>query len=109
MFSFIKHYGLFIKNDKKKPNFAQNMTFFFKYQLNFMYFRYFMWNFAGRQSDVQGNGEVTNGNWLSGINFIDEMVLHIAYAVKDYDGYFLFLNKKGIAYLNFSGESKKFK
>ncbi|MEN8121706.1 MAG: DUF2723 domain-containing protein [Bacteroidota bacterium] len=64
-----------IKNDSKKPSFGQNLAFFFKYQLNFMYIRYFMWNFAGRQSDVQSNGEITNGNWLSGINFIDEMRL----------------------------------
>jgi len=64
-----------IKNKNKKPSFAQNLAFFFKYQLNFMYIRYFMWNFAGRQSDVQSNGEITNGNWLSGINFIDEMRL----------------------------------
>lgn len=64
-----------IKNKNKKPSFAQNLAFFFKYQLNFMYIRYFMWNFVGRQSDVQSNGEITNGNWLSGINFIDEMRL----------------------------------
>jgi len=64
-----------IKNDSKKPSFGQNLAFFFKYQLNFMYFRYFMWNFTGRQSDVQSNGEITNGNWLSGINFIDEIRL----------------------------------
>jgi len=64
-----------IKNDTKKPSFAQNLAFFFKYQLNFMYIRYFMWNFVGRQSDVQSNGEITNGNWLSGINFIDEIRL----------------------------------
>lgn len=64
-----------IKNKNKKPSFAQNLAFFFQYQLNFMYIRYFMWNFAGRQSDVQSNGEITNGNWLSGINFIDEMRL----------------------------------
>ncbi|OQX97837.1 MAG: hypothetical protein B6I20_11875 [Bacteroidetes bacterium 4572_117] len=61
-----------IKSDTKMPSFAQNLTYFFKYQVNFMYIRYFMWNFAGRQSDVQSNGEITNGNWLSGINFIDE-------------------------------------
>ncbi len=64
-----------IKNDSKKPSFAQNLAFFFKYQVNFMYIRYFMWNFAGRQSDVQSDGEITNGNWLSGINFIDEIRL----------------------------------
>ena len=40
-----------------------------------MYFRYFMWNFAGRQNDIQGHGELNNGNWISGINFIDELRL----------------------------------
>lgn len=58
-----------------KPTFGENLTFFFTYQLNHMYFRYFMWNFAGRQNDEQGHGEFTNGNWLSGIKFIDEMRL----------------------------------
>ncbi len=58
-----------------KPTFGENMSFFFKYQLNFMYFRYFMWNFAGRQNDIQGNGEVTKGNWISGIKFLDELRL----------------------------------
>lgn len=60
-----------IKNKDKKPSFAQNIAFFFKYQLNFMYFRYFMWNFAGRQNDIQGHGNVMYGNWISGIPFID--------------------------------------
>lgn len=54
-----------------KPTMAENMKFFFGYQLNFMYWRYFMWNFAGRQNDIQGNGEVNHGNWISGIPFID--------------------------------------
>ena len=58
-----------------KPTFAENLAFFFAYQLNFMYWRYFMWNFAGRQNDIQGHGEVQNGNWISGFNFIDK---HIA-------------------------------
>ncbi|MDR2388372.1 MAG: DUF2723 domain-containing protein [Tannerellaceae bacterium] len=55
-----------------KPTFAENLRFFFHYQLNFMYWRYFMWNFSGRQNDIQGQGEVLNGNWISGIPFIDE-------------------------------------
>ncbi|MDR1918988.1 MAG: DUF2723 domain-containing protein [Tannerellaceae bacterium] len=55
-----------------KPTFAENIRFFFSYQLNFMYWRYFMWNFSGRQNDIQGRGEVLNGNWISGIPFIDE-------------------------------------
>ncbi len=57
---------------KRPPTFAENLKFFFRYQLNFMYFRYFMWNFAGRQNDIQGHGNVKNGNWISGIKFIDE-------------------------------------
>jgi hypothetical protein len=55
-----------------KPSFATNLAFFFKYQLGHMYFRYFMWNFAGRQNDIQGHGGILNGNWISGIRFIDE-------------------------------------
>ena len=57
------------------PTFGENLTFFFRYQVNFMYFRYFMWNFSGRQSDIQSNGEITNGNWITGINFIDSQRL----------------------------------
>ena len=56
---------------KTKPTFAENLKYFFVYQLNHMYWRYFMWNFAGRQNDIQGNGEVNHGNWLSGIPLID--------------------------------------
>lgn len=56
---------------KIKPTFAENLRFFFNYQLNHMYWRYFMWNFTGRQNDIQGNGEITHGNWISGIPFID--------------------------------------
>ena len=55
----------------KVPTQAENLRFFFSYQINFMYWRYFMWNFAGRQNDIQGNGEPEHGNWLSGIPFID--------------------------------------
>ena len=58
-----------------KPTFAENLRFFFSYQLNFMYWRYFMWNFSGRQNDIQGNGEVLNGNWITGIKFIDEALV----------------------------------
>ena len=54
-----------------RPSFGDNLDFFFGYQLNYMYFRYFMWNFAGRQNDIQGlngqSGDVTRGNWISGI------------------------------------------
>ena len=55
-----------------KPTFAENMRFFFRYQVNHMYWRYFMWNFVGRQNDIQGHGSILHGNWLSGVNFIDE-------------------------------------
>lgn len=57
------------------PSFANNISFFFNYQLGHMYFRYFMWNFAGRQNDIQGNGELTYGNWITGIPFIDNAML----------------------------------
>ena len=58
-----------------KPTFAENLRYFFAYQLNFMYWRYFMWNFSGRQNDIQGHGEVSNGNWITGIPFIDEALV----------------------------------
>ena len=57
------------------PTFGENLKFFFTYQVNFMYWRYFMWNFSGRQNDMQGNGEVNNGNWITGIKFIDEKLV----------------------------------
>jgi hypothetical protein len=56
----------------KMPTMWENLKFFVSYQMNFMYWRYFMWNFSGRQNDIQGNGEVTNGNWITGINAIDK-------------------------------------
>ena len=58
-----------------KPTFIENLRFFFRYQVNFMYWRYFMWNFSGRQNDLQGNGEITNGNWITGIKFLDGLRL----------------------------------
>lgn len=58
-----------------KPSFGNNLTFFFRYQFNHMYWRYFMWNFAGRQNDIQSHGGIRNGNWISGIQFLDEMRL----------------------------------
>jgi hypothetical protein len=54
------------------PTFGENLRYFFRYQVGFMYLRYFMWNFAGRQNDIQGNGNPIQGNWISGIKFIDE-------------------------------------
>ena len=55
----------------KIPTQWENIKFFFIYQLNYMYWRYFMWNFAGRQNDIQGQGEIEHGNWITGIPFID--------------------------------------
>ena len=55
----------------KVPSMWDNLRFFLSYQCNFMYWRYFMWNFAGRQNDIQGNGEKEHGNWITGISFID--------------------------------------
>ena len=55
----------------KVPSQLENIRFFLSYQCNFMYWRYFMWNFAGRQNDIQGNGELEHGNWLTGFSFID--------------------------------------
>lgn len=56
----------------KKPSFADNLYFLFSYQIRHMYLRYFMWNFAGRQNDIQGHGNMQDGNWISGIKFLDE-------------------------------------
>jgi hypothetical protein len=58
-----------------RPSFSENLRFFFKYQLGYMYWRYFMWNFAGRQTENQGNGNNLNGNWISGITWLDELRL----------------------------------
>ena len=59
----------------KTPTQLENLRFFLSYQVNFMYWRYFMWNFAGRQNDQQGNGEWEHGNWITGIPFLDNMRL----------------------------------
>ena len=58
-----------------RPTMLENLKFFFKYQVGFMYLRYFMWNFSGRQNDIQGHGELTHGNWITGISFIDNAML----------------------------------
>jgi len=55
------------------PTSADNMHYFFGYQMNWMWWRYFMWNYAGRQNDVEGQGDARNGNWISGIKFLDKM------------------------------------
>ena len=59
----------------KIPTQWENLRFFLSYQCNFMYWRYFMWNFAGRQNDVQGHGELEKGNWITGFDFIDNIRL----------------------------------
>lgn len=66
--------------EQKKPTMANNLKYFFKYQLGHMYWRYFAWNFIGRQNDYQGHGSAVasgflHGNWLSGIDFIDEKIV----------------------------------
>jgi hypothetical protein len=70
-----KKYSVGSGTDKQTvviPTFGENLRYFWRYQIGFMYMRYFMWNFAGRQNDIQGNGNAINGNWISGIKFIDE-------------------------------------
>ncbi|KAF9659083.1 DUF2723 domain-containing protein [Tenacibaculum sp. ZH5_bin.1] len=57
---------------KRRPTFLENIKFMVDFQFGYMYGRYFMWNFVGRQNDIQGHLDIENGNWLSGINFIDE-------------------------------------
>ncbi len=56
----------------KKPRFIENLRFMFTYQFGYMYFRYFLWNFSGKQNDSQGTGGAVNGNWITGINLLDE-------------------------------------
>ncbi len=63
------------KKSEYCPTFGENLRFFFRYQVNYMYWRYFMWNFSGRQNDLQGYGELHKGNWLTGISFIDNAML----------------------------------
>jgi hypothetical protein len=58
-----------------KPTFGENLRFFFSYQVDHMYLRYFMWNFAGRQNDIESQGEPEDGNWISGFNFLDSIRL----------------------------------
>lgn len=59
----------------KVPTQWDNIKFFFIYQLNYMYWRYFMWNFTGRQNDIQGQGEIEHGNWITGIPFVDKFLV----------------------------------
>jgi hypothetical protein len=62
----------------EKPSFGDNLTYMFQYQFGYMYWRYFMWNFTGRQNDIQGKYDDFNGNWISGIKFIDELHLGVS-------------------------------
>ena len=71
---FMKQFGQEYLN-VEPPSFADNMSFMFNYQFGYMYWRYFAWNFIGRQNDIQGTGDDFDGNWLSGIDFIDSMFL----------------------------------
>jgi hypothetical protein len=73
------------------PTQWENLKFFVTYQLNFMYWRYFLWNFAGRQNDIQGNGELEHGNWITGFNFIDNALVgnqeHLPTELKENKGH----------------------
>ena len=71
---FMKQFGQEYLN-VEPPSFGDNMSFMFNYQFGYMYWRYFAWNFIGRQNDIQGTGDDFDGNWLSGIDFIDSMFL----------------------------------
>jgi len=76
--SYMKNGGIAVEGaDHAKPTFGQNMAYFFGYQLNWMYWRYFMWNFAGRQNDMhsQSPGNIIDGNWESGIKPLDDLIL----------------------------------
>lgn len=81
-----------ITDENVAPTMWQNIRYFLNYQVNFMYWRYFMWNFSGRQNDIQADGGITRGNWITGIPFIDNQVLglgsrkDIASAVADNKG-----------------------
>ncbi|MGC6437504.1 MAG: DUF2723 domain-containing protein [Flavobacteriaceae bacterium] len=71
---FLKNYGRYL--DIEKPSLIDNIYYLFDYQIGYMYWRYLMWNFSGRQDDIQGKMD-SHGNWISGINFIDEFVLGV--------------------------------
>ncbi len=72
---FLRNYGRYL--DIEKPSLLDNIYYLFDYQIGYMYWRYFMWNFVGRQDDVQGKMDL-HGNWISGIDFIDEYVLGVS-------------------------------
>ena len=97
-----------------RPTFAENLRFFFSYQLNWMYWRYFLWNFSGRQNDIQGHGNILNGNAITGIKFIDELWLgpqeNLPYDIQNNKGHNKFymlpliLGFLGIFYQIFNGK-----
>lgn len=66
------------------PTFVDNIEFFFSYQVGYMYLRYFLWNFAGKQNDMQGNGGIMKGNWISGFDFIDRWMIGPQHWLPDY-------------------------
>lgn len=70
---FFDQYGQYL--DIEVPSFSSNMSFMFDYQFGYMFWRYLMWNFVGRQDDIQGQGDLSHGNWISGITFLDEIRL----------------------------------
>ncbi len=63
------------QNSKRRPTLVENVKYMIDFQFGYMYGRYFLWNFVGRQNDIQGNLDIHNGNWMSGITFIDELFL----------------------------------
>ena len=72
---FLKSYGTYL--DIEKPSIISNVKYLIQYQLGYMYWRYFMWNFSGRQDDIQGRMDM-HGNWISGIDFVDEIHLGLS-------------------------------
>lgn len=83
--NFYKSYlGL---GDGETPTSADNFSYFFRYQINWMWWRYFMWNYSGRQNDLEGQGEPKNGNWITGIKFIDNNILGLGDIDKMAGGY----------------------
>ena len=73
--NFLKQYGQFL--EIKKPSVLSNLYYLIDYQIGYMYLRYFMWNFSGKQDDIQGKMDL-HGNWITGINFLDEIILGIS-------------------------------
>ncbi len=73
--NFLKQYGQFL--EIKKPSLLSNLHYLIDYQIGYMYLRYFMWNFSGKQDDLQGKMDL-HGNWITGINFLDEIILGIS-------------------------------